>query len=118
MVNMEARNSNGRFKEGHPGFKPKGSANEFQTATRDKLGEFLKSKLDELPTIYEKLGDRDKSKLLLSVAEFFLPKQKEIFTEDTTPKDGVDFSLWSDEDLELLISLQGKYINLHDKYGK
>lgn len=105
---MEPRNRNGTFKPGHPGFKPRGSASEFQKVTREKLGQFLISKLDDLPTIYEKLSDRDKAKLLLSVAEFHLPRQKEIFLEAINDE-GTDLSNWSEEDLRVLIKLQEKY---------
>lgn len=109
---MESRNGNGQFKVGHPGFKPKGSVNEFQRVTREKLGEFLKSKLDDLPSIYEKLGARDKSKLLLSISEFFLPKMKEIVLDaEGLPGKGMDLSLWTEQDLRQLISLQQKYDN-------
>ncbi len=78
---MEARNEGGTFKPGHPGFKPKGSVNEIQKITREKLGEFLIQKLDDLPAIYTKLSDKEKAKLLIGVCEFFLPKQKEISVE-------------------------------------
>jgi hypothetical protein len=79
MENMEKeRNEDGTFKAGHSGFKLKGSINEVQKITREKLGEFLASKIDELPAIYEKLSDKEKAKLLMWVCELFLPKQKEV----------------------------------------
>jgi len=81
MVKMDARNEDGTFKAGHPGFKPKGSVNEFQKVTREKLGEFLIQKLDDLPAIYSNLNDREKAKLLIGICEFFLPKQKEFAVE-------------------------------------
>jgi hypothetical protein len=83
MADMElnGRNNNGQFKSGHNGFKPRGSVNEFQKVTREKLGEFLKLKLPELPTIYDSLSAREKAKLILAIAEFFLPKQKEILID-------------------------------------
>lgn len=104
---MEARSSNGTFKNGHPGFKPRGSTNEFQKVTREKLGEFLKSKLHELPTIYESLGDRDKAKLLLSVSEFFLPKQREITVNDEESSKAVhvDYTKLSPAALKEVLSL-------------
>lgn len=109
---MEARNGDGTFRVGHSGFKPKGSANEFQSVTREKLGEFLKSKLEDLPTIYENLSARDKSKLLLAISEFFLPKMKEIVLDaEGVSGKGMDLSQWSEQDLRLLISLQQKYDN-------
>lgn len=106
---MDVRNSNGTFKPGHPGLKPKGSVSEFQKVTREKLGEFLISKLDDLSSIYEELSSRDKAKLLLSVAEFHLPKQKEIFLEESVSNEGHDLSRWSEEDLRALIKLHEKY---------
>lgn len=78
---MDGRNEDGTFKHGHSGFKPKGSVNEIQKVTREKLGQFLTSKLDELPSIYEKLSDKEKAKLLMWVCEVFLPKQKELALE-------------------------------------
>lgn len=78
---MDARNEDGTFKPGHPGFKPKGSVNEFQKVTREKLGEFLKSKLDDLDLIYDELPPKEKARLLMSCAEFFLPKQKEMILD-------------------------------------
>jgi hypothetical protein len=83
MADMElnGRNNNGRFASGHSGFKPRGSVNEFQRVTREKLGEFLKLKLADLPVIYEGLSAREKAKLILAISEFFLPKQKEILIE-------------------------------------
>lgn len=104
----QTRNPNGTFKNGHAGFKPKGSSNEFQKATREKLGAFLISKLDELPEVYEKLPDRDKAKMILSISEFFLPKQKEISME-VSPSEGADLSQWSDHDLRALLALHEKY---------
>jgi hypothetical protein len=89
MDNMETeRNEDGTFKAGHSGFKSKGSINEIQKVTREKLGEFLASKIDELPAIYEKLSDKEKAKLIMWVCELFLPKQKEIafeMAENFTP---------------------------------
>lgn len=103
---MEVRNSNGTFKPGHPGLKPKGSVSEFQKVTREKLGEFLKSKLSELSTIYESLSNRDKAKLLLAVAEFFLPKQREMVldasVETTVPT--IDYTKLSEGTLKEILA--------------
>jgi hypothetical protein len=81
----EHRKQNGRFKPGHPGFKPKGAVSEFQKITRQQLGDFLISKLDDLPAVYSKLSAKEKARLLLSCAEYFLPKQKEINLEYQFP---------------------------------
>lgn len=81
MENMDARNQDGTFKSGHTGFKPKGSVNEFQKTTREKLGEFLKLKIDDLESIYKELPAREKAKFLLAMIEFFVPKQKELYVE-------------------------------------
>jgi hypothetical protein len=108
MVNMEARNSNGRFLPGHPGYKPKGSVNEFQKVTREKMGAFLKSKLDDLDAIYEELSNRDKSRLLLAIAEFFLPKQREMFVDMPDPRPSVDYSKLSPGAL-------AEFLELHQK---
>jgi len=85
------RNTNGTFKPGHDGFKPRGSVNEFQKVTREKLGEFLKEKLDDLPAIYDELKAQDKARLLLMTVEFFLPKQRELMITDE--EEGIDLTL-------------------------
>lgn len=107
----EPRNSNGTFKPGHSGFKPKGSVNEFQATTRGTLGEFLKTKLSELPTIYESLGNRDKAKLLLAVCEFFLPKQREMLIDASVETTGavIDYTKLSEATLKEI--LQATTIN-------
>lgn len=102
------RNLNGQFAKGHSGFKQRG-APEYQRATRERLWNFFIGKLDSLPEIFEDLSSYNKARTLLSVAEFFLPKQREFFIETETPQEGVDFSNWSETDLRALISLTEKY---------
>jgi hypothetical protein len=79
-METNGRDLDGKFIPGHGGFKKKGVP-EFQRLTRQKLGEFLQSKLDDLPEIYAKLSARDKAKLLITLSEFFLPKQREIILD-------------------------------------
>lgn len=106
---MEHRNKDGSFQVGHPGYKPKGSVSEFQKITRAKMGEFLISKLDSLDEIYQELSPRDKKNMVLALAEFYLPKQREITATIEQPATQVDLSNWSDQDLTTLDNLQTKY---------
>lgn len=96
MDNMDGRHSNGTFRSGHEGFKPKGSTNQVQRIAREKLGVFLTSKLDELPEIYTRLTPREKARLLLSCVEYFLPKQKEV---ELDVRQSVDLTQLSQEQL-------------------
>lgn len=97
------RNSNGQFAPGHQGFKHK-NAPEFQRATREKLWYFFQEKIESLPQIFDELSPNNKVRALLTIAEFFLPKQREVLVE-TTPSEGTDLSRWSDEDFEALVKL-------------
>lgn len=102
---MEGRNNNGTFREGHAGYKPRGAVSEFQKVARNKLGEFLKSRLDDLDAIYEELPAKDKARFLLAVVEFYLPKMKEVII-DAPPESEVDLSKLSDKTLHQLAEAQ------------
>jgi hypothetical protein len=90
-METNGRDLDGKFIPGHGGFKKKGVP-EFQRLTRQKLGEFLQSKLDDLPEIYSKLGPRDKARLLLTMAEFFLPKSRELLIETAEARAFIDYT--------------------------
>ena len=80
LKNM-GRKNDGTFAVGHPGFKPRGSVNETQKLTKQKLGEFLTLKLDDLEAVYKELNAKEKKTMILAIAEFFLPKQKELIID-------------------------------------
>jgi hypothetical protein len=110
------RDSAGKFAPGHNGFKKKGLP-EYQRQTRDLLWDFFQQKAKTLPELYDELNPATKAKLIMTVAEFFLPKQREILidaTLDGTLNDGIDMSNWSEEDLRTLIQLQQKYHTLEN----
>lgn len=101
---MDRRNTNGTFKSGHGGYKPKGAVSEIQKVTRQKMGEFLTSKLDDLDSIYEELPAKDKKTMLLAIAEFYLPKMKEVIMDnDVAQKTLTDYSRLKQETIDDLI---------------
>jgi hypothetical protein len=101
---MGIRNENGQLLPGHPGLKAKGSVNQFQKITREKLGDFLKERLDELPEVYERLSPKEKVRLILRVAEFFLPRQREMIVEMESQLN-IDFSKLSPSALNEFLKL-------------
>lgn len=101
-METNGRNHLGRFAPGHGGFKkPK---TEFQRLTKFKLGEFLKDKLEDLPDIYDKLSAKEKARLILSVAEYFLPKQREHVIEVSEGPE-IDYTKLSEPALKELLQL-------------
>jgi hypothetical protein len=43
-----------------------------------KVGNSLIPKLDDLDAVYDEITAREKVRMLVTIAEFFLPKQKEL----------------------------------------
>lgn len=105
---INGRDEKGRFGLGNPGRQPM-TANKLQQSIRDKLGEFLEGKLEDLEGIYSKLADRDKGKFVLEVISYFMPKQSEIYVEGSIDNGEQDLSRWSEEDLRTLIKLHERY---------
>jgi hypothetical protein len=106
-MNMEenGRDQSGKFTPGHPGFKkPK---TEFQRLTKTKLGEFLAEKLEDLPAIYKELNAKEKAKLILACAEYFLPKQRE-HVIDINESSFLDYTKLSESALNEILTLTEK----------
>lgn len=101
------RAERGRWAKGNPG-RPPLSQNKIQATIREKLGQFIEGKLDDIETIYEKLPDRDKGKFLLEAISYFMPKTREVIM-DVNPNEEADLSQWSDDDLRALLELHSKY---------
>jgi len=80
MSTNNGRDSRGHFLAGHKGEKKNGLP-EFQRAAREKIGRFLVKRLDDLDTIYEKLTPLNQEKMLVTLTEFILPRQKEVFLD-------------------------------------
>lgn len=94
----------GQFKPGHPGFKkPK---TEFQRMAKNKIGDFLKDKLEDLPAIYDKLSPKEKAKLILHCVDYFVPRQREMKVEiEDVPQASIDYTKLSENALNELLSL-------------
>lgn len=103
----EIRNSNGQFKKGHGGTKPKGAIGETQKAIRNALGDFVTGKLESLDEIFEATPAKDQGRLLMSMVEFLLPKMREshVTTEDLGPKASFDYTKLSPSALKEVLSL-------------
>ena len=104
LKNMD-RQADGTFAVGHPGLKPRGAVSEMQKLTKQKLGEFLTLKLDDMDTIYKELSAKEKKTMILAIAEFFLPKQKElIIDQDAIPeKTTINFLALSESTLKEIL---------------
>jgi hypothetical protein len=102
------RAERGRFGKGNPG-RPPSSQNKVQADIREKLGNFLEGKLNDLEGVYGKLPDRDKGKFLLECISYFLPKSRELTVDVNPGENGSDLSKWSEQDLRSLIALHQKY---------
>lgn len=104
-MDCNGRASNGKFVKGHGGYKKAGLP-EMQRATREKLWSFFEEKIQKLPAIFEKLKERDQAKILLSLAEFFLPRQKEVYVEGNIEQHGpqIDYSKLSEATLREIIA--------------
>jgi hypothetical protein len=108
-MEINGRDLNGKFAPGHKGYKKAGMP-EMQRETREKLWAFFSENFDKLPDIFQKLNEREQARVLLSLAEFFHPKQREIILEATIEsRQGMDLSLWAEQDLRTLVSLHEKY---------
>jgi hypothetical protein len=102
------RDERGRFGKGNAG-RPPLSTNKIQAAIREKLGQFIEGKLDNIEEIYQKLPDREKGKFLLEAISYFMPKMREVIMEVTPGENGTDLSTWNESDLRELIRLHEKY---------
>lgn len=103
---MDGRNTLGRFAAGHRGFKPRGSTSEFQKVTREKLGEFLTERLQDLPSIYDGLEAKEKARFIVQLSEFFLPKQREHYVEiDERQPAVIDYTKLSESALKELLDV-------------
>jgi hypothetical protein len=85
------RAERGRFGKGNPG-RPPSSQNKVQADIREKLGNFLEGKLNDLEGVYGKLPDRDKGKFLLECISYFLPKSRELTVDVNPGENGSDLS--------------------------
>lgn len=101
-MEKNGRDLSGKFAPGHAGFKRKGRP-EMQRATREKLWRFFEEKADQLPQVYDKLTDNQKAKLLLSVAEFFLPKTREILFDTENLGAAIDYTKLSEKTLKEIL---------------
>ena len=101
-MSNNGRDFKGLFLPGHAGEKKKGMP-EFQRAAREKLGRFLVSRLDDLDAIYKKLTPSRQEKMLMTITEFFLPRQREIFIDDQ-PKATIDYSRLSESTLKEILA--------------
>lgn len=95
----------GKFAPGHRGFKKAGLP-EFQRETRAKLWSFFEEKISQLPSIFDKMSPNNQARVLLSVAEFFSPKPKELLIEANIENHGaqIDYTKLSDSTLKEIIA--------------
>ena len=102
------RNERGQLLPGHGGLKKPGSTSRLSREIKASLAQFLHGKLGktELDGLYEKLSDKEKSKLIIGLLPFLLPKQKEIELSGevgTGPRFKTDLTKLSPEELKIYL---------------
>ena len=70
----------------NPSGRPKNSKNKTTKETKEILKNFIDYALNDMITIYDSLGNRDKVNLITRVLPFVMPKQIEA-VEETEEKD-------------------------------
>ena len=100
----------GKFKEGNPG-KPKGAISE-KTAVWNEISEWFKGEgIEAYQEELMKIRDNAPNEFLKrfeAMLEYFQPKLSRTEFEDKTPKDDIDLSQYTDDELEQLESLLSK----------
>lgn len=105
--NGDWHDSAGRFKKNNPGRQP-GSKNK----TRDKIREFLTAEWEDFCACYKNLKEEKRVEVYTSLLPYDLAKLQSVTIADDEGnpiQQGIDLSVWSSEDLRLLISLKKKY---------
>jgi len=106
------RDKNGRFQQGHKGFKPPGA----QSELRSNLKSFLASEWPNFVQWFETLKEREKVETYLSLLPFVIGKLNAIAHTDAEgnnlPDQSPNFDCLTDSELRFLAQIQDK-INAH-----
>lgn len=104
-MDCNGRDRYGKFAKNHNGFKRAGLP-EMQRQTREKLWAFFSENLEKLPAIFQKLNEREQARVLLSLAEFFHPKQRELFIDANVEAHGarIDYTKLSETTLREILA--------------
>lgn len=97
----------GRFKKCNPGRQP-GSKNKL----RDTIRKFIDEQWESFPQWFDGLKPPQKIEVMLSLLPYCVSRLQSVTLADDEGnpiQQGIDLSVWSSEDLRLLISLKKKY---------
>lgn len=76
-----------------------------QRTTREALYRFFCEKVDDLPEIFDRLKDRDKARLLVDIAGFFVPRRQHVEVEETETQVRIDYTRLSPSALVEVLAL-------------